>query len=336
MIQARALRLHAKAATLAEIRLDLQEVTIPAAGPGEVVVAIHAAAVNPSDVKAALGLMPHAVFPRTPGRDFAGVVVDGPADRIGQAVFGSSGQLGISVDGSHASHLVLPADAAVPQPPGLDMVQAAGIGVPFVTAAEGLRRAALPQPGEFVVVMGANGKVGQAVIQIATAHGAHAIAVTRRAGPYTGHASLPVTAIDAAQFAAKPDDLAAAIRDATGGHGADLVFNTVGDPYFAAAHRAMAIGGRQVFIAAVDRIVQFNIFEFYRGQHSYFGIDTLALGSLASAERLRALLPLFADRSLRPFSTGDDSRYSLSHAHQAYTAALGAAGDRIVLLPGPA
>jgi NADPH:quinone reductase-like Zn-dependent oxidoreductase len=39
---------------------------------------VVAAAVNPSDVKATLGIMPHAVFPRTPGRDFAGLVVDGP------------------------------------------------------------------------------------------------------------------------------------------------------------------------------------------------------------------------------------------------------------------
>src|SRR5262245_38561558 len=58
---------------------------------GDALVAIRAAAVNPSDGKAALGLMPYAVFPRTPGRDFAGVVIDGPTQLGGKEVFGSSG-----------------------------------------------------------------------------------------------------------------------------------------------------------------------------------------------------------------------------------------------------
>ena len=53
------------------------------------------------------------------------------------------------------------------------------------------------------------------------------------------------------------------------------VYNTVGDPYFEAAHKSLALRGRQILIAAVDRIVQFNILEFYRGQHTYVGIDTL-------------------------------------------------------------
>ena len=88
-------------------------------------------------------------------------MVDGPADRIGQAVFGSSGDLGIRCDGTHATHLLVQASAAVPKPPGLAMEEAAGIGVPFVTAAEGFRRSGLPQPGDVVAVMGATGKVAR-------------------------------------------------------------------------------------------------------------------------------------------------------------------------------
>jgi NADPH:quinone reductase-like Zn-dependent oxidoreductase len=68
----------------------------------------------------------------------------------------------------------------------------------------------------------------------------------------------------------------------TGGKGADIVFNTVGDPYFEAAHKSLALRGRQILIAAVDRIVQFNILEFFRGQHTYVGIDTLGLSSIAT------------------------------------------------------
>ena len=76
-----ALRLAAKAADLASLPLDLAPVALPPLRPDEVLVEVHAAGVNPSDVKAALGLMPYAVFPRTPGRDFAGTVLAGPPSR---------------------------------------------------------------------------------------------------------------------------------------------------------------------------------------------------------------------------------------------------------------
>ena len=79
-------------------------------------------------------------------------------------------------------------------------------------------------------------------------------------------------------------DVAARVRELTGGKGADIVFNTVGDPYFQAAHKSLALRGRQILIAAVDRIVQFNILEFYRGQHTYVGIDTLGLSSIATGD----------------------------------------------------
>ena len=62
---------------------------------GHAVIHVQAAAVNPSDVKAALGMMPHAIWPRTPGRDFAGVVVAGPDEWLGAEVWGTGGDLGM-------------------------------------------------------------------------------------------------------------------------------------------------------------------------------------------------------------------------------------------------
>src|SRR5207253_3126048 len=135
-------------------------------GENDLLIEVKAAAVNPSDVKAATGLMPYAVFPRTPGRDYAGVVVDGPSAWIGREVFGSSGDLGIRRDGTHATHLAVEGEAVVDKPRGISWEEAAGIGVPFVTAMEGLHRAGLPKSDEIVLVMGVNGKVGQAAVQI--------------------------------------------------------------------------------------------------------------------------------------------------------------------------
>ena len=87
--QAHALHVKSKAAGIEALQLDCNAQAQPQAAKGEVVVQVLAAAVNPSDVKATLGIMPHAVFPRTPGRDFAGLVVDGPFALKGLKVWGS-------------------------------------------------------------------------------------------------------------------------------------------------------------------------------------------------------------------------------------------------------
>ena len=81
--------------------------------------------------------------------------------------------------------------------------------------------------------------------------------------------------------------------------------------------------GRQILIAATDKIVPFNIFEFYRGRHTYVGIDTLALSSIESARRLRTLLPGFADGSLQPFPIKPGAIYPLEQAKAAFIAVAG-------------
>src|SRR5688500_17235587 len=139
-VRATVLRLHEKAANAESVAPHIEQPVIGPAREGEVLVEVEAAAVNPSDVKAAIGLMPSAIFPRTPGRASAGVVAPGPPHLLGKAVFGSSGDLGIRRDGTHATHLLVEADAVVEKPASLSLVEAAGIGVPFVTAQEGFRR----------------------------------------------------------------------------------------------------------------------------------------------------------------------------------------------------
>lgn len=119
----------------------------------------------------------------------------------------------------------------------------------------------------------------------------------------------------------------------TAGKGADIVFNTVGDPYFQAAHKSLALAGRQILIAAVDKIVQFNILEFYRGRHTYLGVDTLAFSSIASGEILREAVSGFASGHLKPFPISDSAIYALKDAKQAYVAVIGSARDRIILRP---
>src|SRR5258705_8783743 len=326
-VQARCIRLPAKAANAASLA-PVVETQALSRGENDLLIEVKAAAVNPSDVKAATGLMAYAVFPRTPGRDYAGVVIDGPSGWIGREVFGSSGDLGIRRDGTHATHLAVEADAVVEKPKSLSWDEAAGIGVPFVTAMEGFRRAGMPSKDETVLVMGVNGKVGQAAVQIASWQGARVIGVVRRSESYEGHANAGVDVIDASAT-----DVATRVRELTDGKGADIVFNTVGDPYFQAAHQSLALRGRQILIAAIDRIVQFNILEFYRGQHTYVGIDTLGLSSVATGAVLKELVPGFASGHLKPFPILPAAIYSLENARSAFVAVAGSSRDRIILRP---
>jgi NADPH2:quinone reductase len=326
-VEARCVRLNAKADEVSALAPAVERRSLSRAA-NEVLIEVKAAAVNPSDVKAATGLMPYAVFPRTPGRDYAGIVIDGSPGTIGREVFGSSGDLGIRRDGTHATHLAIELKAVVDKPTGISWEEAAGIGVPFVTAMEGFRRAGIPVAGETVLVMGVNGKVGQAAVQIASWHGARVIGVVRKAEAYEGHANSKVEVIDVSST-----DVAARVREVTAGHGADIVFNTVGDPYFEAASKSLALRGRQILIAAVNRIVQFDILAFYRGQHSYVGVDTLALSSIATAEVLRELAPGFASGHLKPFAISPAAVYSLEDASHAFATVAGSSRDRVILRP---
>jgi NADPH2:quinone reductase len=326
-VQATCLRLAEKAASVETVSPSLETRTLRR-GPDDVLLEIRAAAVNPSDVKAAIGMMPYAVFPRTPGRDYAGVVIDGPAALMGAEVFGSSGDLGIRRDGTHATHLVVESAAVVRKPANISLAEAAGIGVPFVTALEGYRRAGMPKAGETVLIMGLNGKVGQAAAQIATWRGAKVIGVVRKNEAYAGHASAPLEVIVSSE-----SKVAARVMELTGGRGANIVFNTVGDPYYQDAHESTAKLGRQILISAVDKIVKFNIFEFYRGRHTYVGIDTLALSSVETGDVLRELVPGFESGHLKPFPIVPAAVYALADAARAYVAVLGSSRDRIVFDP---
>jgi NADPH:quinone reductase len=296
--------------------------------PGYAVVEIRSAGVNPSDVRAVLGAMPHALWPRTPGRDYAGVVVEGPQQLLGREVWGSGGELGIRRDGTHARHLVLPAANLRGKPAAITLAEAGAVGVPFITAYEGLREAGPVCQYDVVLVLGANGKVGQAAIQLATAAGARVFGVERTPTPYRGHAMGELSMLGASE-----GDIAERVRDATGGHGADIVYNTVGSPYFKVACRAMAIQGRQIFISTIEREVPFDIFAFYRGRHRFIGIDTLALDSGYGAAVFDALRPGFESGALRPFPVLAANVYPLARAAEAYRAVLTGTPKRVVLDP---
>src|SRR3954454_1183125 len=323
----RAIRVVEKAPDIDRLGLGLESAP-GRPGAGEALVKVASAGVNPSALQAVLDAMPHAVWPRSPGRDYAGTVIEGPADLVGKEVWGSGGELGIRRDGTHAEWLVAPAQHLREKPAAISLLEAGVIGVPFITAWAGLEDAGGVKPGDVVLVFGGNGKVGQAAVQLATMAGARVFAVERTRETYRGHASGPVEMIGADQT-----NIAAFVREATGGHGADIVYNTVGSPYFAAANQAMAVRGRQIFISTIEREVPFDIFAFYRGRHRFVGIDTLALDSGECAAILDAIKPGFESGKLKPFPVLDDYRFKLEDAAAAYKAVLAGSPERVVLTP---
>ncbi|MBO6856623.1 zinc-binding alcohol dehydrogenase family protein [Roseibium sp.] len=327
-VTGKALWVTEKSPDLDNLLIDVIEPAMPQHGPGQVLVEIRAAGVNPSDVKASLGHMPHAVWPRVPGRDFAGVVVDGPAHLIGKEIWGGGGELGITQNGSHAKYMALPQAAVREKPVNFSMEEAGSIGVPFITAFEGLREAGGVQPWDNVLVCGANGKVGQAAIQLATMAGATVFGVEYKPMEFLGHSAQPIEMFDSSS-----QDVAELVREKTGGRGADIVFNTVGSPYFEMANKALAKQGRQVFISTFDRAVDFDIFTFFRGRHKFIGIDTLALDSVYGAKIFDVLKPKFEAGVLKPFPINPEAVYGFDDAAKAYASVLRATPERVILKP---
>jgi NADPH:quinone reductase-like Zn-dependent oxidoreductase len=206
------------------------------------------------------------------------------------------------------------------------MDEAGAVGVPFVTAYEGFRRSGMPQAGQTVLVLGANGKVGQAAVQLAAQGGARVIAVQRRPGPFEGFACAAVETIDATQ-----GDIAARVRELTDGRGVDIAYNTVGSAYFEATNKAMGKGATQILISTQDRAVPFDIFAFYRGMHSYVGIDSLAMDCVAATGQLDAMREGFERGTLKPFPVA--RAFTLDQALEAYRLVLSGSTDRVVLRP---
>jgi NADPH:quinone reductase-like Zn-dependent oxidoreductase len=275
--------------------LAVRDVPLPKPAQGEALVQVRAAAINPSDVKNVLGKMHGTTVPRTPGRDFAGIVVEGPQDLVGKAVFGSGGNLGLGRDGSHAQFLAVPAAAVLPLPANVGFEQGAGIGVAYLTAWAAIVDTARVQKGEVVLITGTTGNVGGIAARIAHGRGARVIGVVRTTADLSRVGDLPVdTWIDL-----QATDLAAGVRAATAGRGADVVLDVVGGAVFEKCLASLAWRGRQVAIASgpLPR-VEFNLVDFYHNESRLLGVDSLKLSFEEAAGILRSLTPLIEEGAL--------------------------------------
>jgi NADPH:quinone reductase-like Zn-dependent oxidoreductase len=271
--------------------LRIEEVAIPEPGEGEALVRVKAAAINPSDIGNVAGRFKKTTLPRTPGRDFAGVVVKGKQHED-EEVWGSAPMLGIVRDGSHAEYVVVPVETLSPKPKSLSTAQAAVIGVPYVTAWASVVNAAQIQAGETILIVGAAGTVGQAATQIANWKKARVIGADITSDPIPGTEAV---------VNSKTEDLHQRVLELTAGKGVDAVFDTVGGPMFEPALRSLGFGGRQVTISSAGNPqVTFNLVDFYHNFSRLFGVDSYGLTPQQIAGIAKELHAGFETGALKP------------------------------------
>ena len=221
----------------------LKEIPTPEPDPGEVRVRVRAAAVNFPDLLQTRGEYQHKpALPFIPGLEIAGEVdaLGEGVDRfqVGDAVVGGARIGGVS------EFAVTPAAGLRRKPERLSFSQAAGYGTAYITAYVALVRRAQLEPGEWVLVHGAAGGVGLAAVDLAKVLGARVIAAS---------ASDEKLAVVAAEYA--PDatvnvtnGFRERVKEITGGHGADVIYDPVGGDIFDESVRCIAFNGRLLSI----------------------------------------------------------------------------------------
>jgi NADPH2:quinone reductase len=296
---------------------------VPEPGPGEVLVEVHAAAVNPLDVVNAAGLL-GTPLPMIPGGDYAGIVVSG-GDHVGQEVWGSGPALGMALGtrrpGTHARFVALPETWLSRKPEGLTMTEAAAVGRSYFTAWQTVINAMELMPGETILITGGAGMVGQAATAIARWRGAEPIIAGRRKPDGVEHF------IDT-----NSGDMREAVLELTGGRGADLALDTVGGALFEPALRSLRFDGRMIGIfSAPEPLPDFPVAEIYNRQLHVTGLASVFMDGADVARIFDQLRPLFDRGFLAPPAV---KTWPLEKSAEAYQTVLdGSAGIKQVLLP---
>lgn len=318
---------HAESA--ATIKLDVAEKNIPKPTKNECLIKVSASGVNPSDVLAATGYFHHATLPRIPGRDFSGVVIEGPSHLKGKNVWGTGGAAGISFDGTQAEYITLAEDEVSLCPSTLDLVTAGAQPLPYVTAYYSLVTRANINENETVLVVGALGHVGRAAMSICQWKKCNAIALVRSKSDLEETKKLNWNAISA-----EDNNLAEKILAANNNRPVNAVLNSVGNIYWDDYIKTLAEFGRIVTIGARDNVREatINLFNLYRANQDLIGINSVALDFKESAKLLNELAVGFNENQLIPLTVYPDMMYSLENASEAYKEVmLGKTGRKVVI-----
>lgn len=222
-------------------KVEVQDIPVPAAAAGQVLVRVRAAGLNRGEINQAKELRSGNTI--TTGVEFAGEVAEVGEGvngwRVGDRVMGHG-------RGCQAEYVVADPMALIPVPDGLSWIDAAAFPNVFITAHDALVTNGRLVAGESVLVNGASGGVAMAAIQIASLMGARpVIASSRSAAKLDKISQFGVdVGIDASR-----EDQVEAVMAATGNKGVDIIIDTVGGPVFEANMQSLAVKGSLVNIA---------------------------------------------------------------------------------------
>jgi NADPH:quinone reductase len=223
--------------------IGLKDVSQPDIAAGQVRVRIQAASIGFVDDLKVRGLyQTKDPLPFTPGTEFAGVIDEVAADVAGFAR--GAPVMGMARSGALAEYIAVPAAAVAVIPDGVAPEVGAAFRANYLTALYALSERAALRAGEYLLVLGAAGGVGIAAVQIGKLLGARVIAAasTEQKRKFAAGFGADMT-VDYTQA-----DWRDALKDLTGGHGADVIFDPVGGDIAVQAFRSIAWNGRHLVI----------------------------------------------------------------------------------------
>ena len=223
--------------------IRLKDVALPAVSSGQMRVKIRAASIGFVDGLKVLGrYQTRDPLPFTPGTEFAGVVDEVAGDVTG-FVRGAP-VMGMTRSGALAEYITVPAAAVTAMPAGVAPEAAAAFRANYLTALYALGERASLRAGEYLLVLGAAGGVGIAAVQIGKLLGARVIAAasTEEKRKFAAHHGADAT-VDYTQA-----DWRDVLKELTGGHGADVIFDPVGGDVSVQAFRSIAWNGRHLVV----------------------------------------------------------------------------------------
>src|SRR5688572_4009844 len=216
--------------------MSFDEVEKPTPREGQVLVKVPGGGLNFPDVLMAMGTYQEKPpLPYTPGFELCGEIVE-----TGQRVIGGPS----GGPGAFAEYALMDSDAAFPAPEGLSDEKAAALYLTYQTGYVGLHRRANIRAGDWVLVHAGAGGVGTAAIQLAKAAGAKVIATA--GGARKTEVCTQLGADHVIDYTT--EDFVPIVKEVTGGHGADIVYDPVGGDVFDKSRKCIAFEGRIVVV----------------------------------------------------------------------------------------
>ena len=280
--------------------IELRELPIPQPGPGEIVLKVHASSLNRGELF--VGGVMHGGANKPGGAEAAGTVHavgDGVKSvRVGERVMGRVKSPG----GGFSEYVAMREDQAMRMPDRLDWEHAACIPVTYLVTYDMLYPYGKLRKDEWVLMLSASSGIGVSVIQMAKYIGAKVIGTSGSAQKLEKLRSIGMDF----GIETRAGDFAGRVNEITGGHGVDLVVNSVGGSVFAEAVRALAHKGRLATVGYVDGVfsAEIDLNKLHAHRLEVFGVSNsrLSLEDKAECVRnfVRDVMPGIADGRIVP------------------------------------